>query len=101
MEQTLEYIAFLLFLIAASSETGFKFVQILVKIVRWFDMNILGMDYQSFWFAVFVIPFLVVAILAVIALFKIANQFKRYNDSREKQPTIYPDEDLYDKAARP
>jgi hypothetical protein len=94
------YIAWLIFLIACSGNTGFKFVEFLVRWQRWTERYIVNplLPYNWFWLIAFVIPFLVVAILAVIALFKIANQCKRYNDHR---PMLYPDEDLYDKAARP
>ena len=66
-----EYIGLLLFFIAFSSDAGFKFVQILIQSVRWFDMNILGMDYQTFWL-IFIILVAVLSVAGLLILWSIS-----------------------------
>jgi hypothetical protein len=95
MSKIVEYIAFLLFLIAASSETGFKFVQILVQIQQWIEKALAWIvvnKYYSFWTAVFLIT--------SILLCGIWYELHKTRKNREKQPMMYPDDDLYDKAVK-
>jgi hypothetical protein len=95
MTKIAEYIAFLLFLIAASSETGFKFVHTLVQIVRWFDMGILDPGYIKLW-----APFILIGAVALIPAFGIWYELHKTRKNSEKQPMMYPDDDLYDKAVK-
>jgi len=95
MSKIAEYIAVLLFLIAASSDAGFKFVQILVHIWQWTDKTIAWIvvnKYYSFW--------TVAVLLLAILLSGIWYELHKTRKNREKQPMMYPDDDLYDKAVK-
>jgi hypothetical protein len=93
MSKIPEYIAWFLFLVPISGDTGFKFVQILVKIVRWFDMGILDPGYIKLW-----LPLIILAAVAMIPLFGIWIELRRWRKANEKPR--YPIDDKYDEMVR-
>jgi hypothetical protein len=89
VQKIFKWIAFVLFLISVSSDAGFKFVQILVKMVRWFYMGILDPGYIKLW-----LPFIILAAVAMIPLFGIWIELRRWRKANERPG--YLDDDVYD-----
>ena len=66
-----EWIAFGLFLIASSSDAGWKFVHALVQVVTWIDKamgTVFGLPYNDFW----VITLIIIGIYFGIPIWWIA-----------------------------
>jgi hypothetical protein len=65
MSKIAEYIALLLFLIVVSSDAGFRFVQMLVQIVKGIErfMEILDPGYIKLW-----LPFIFLAAVAIVPI---------------------------------
>jgi hypothetical protein len=80
MSEFIKFLAFLLALLASSSDIGFRIVQTLVQIVKWIEENIMNpvLPYNWFWLLAFVIPFFILGVGVWYELHKIrVNEEKR------------------------
>jgi hypothetical protein len=59
-------------------------------------LPMLALDYQPFWAVVFGVTL----VIATTPLYGVWYELHKIRKSREKQPMMYPDDDLYDKAVK-